>query len=329
MADVSRLPVDSRIEEEAAAWVARQDTAPLEGGAAADFGHWLETSPAHAEAFNRYRDLWAELDQLSSRPERAKQRRAANDQTFSFHRGAIAAGVAMLLMVGATLGTLRLTSSPQYETAVGEQRAITLRDGSRITLNTDTALAADLGKSSRHILLEHGEALFEVAHDASRPFIVETPFGSVRAVGTKFVVRVDDRQALSVLVTEGKVLVSDAKNAQFTELAAAMVPLDSGQELEAVRGKNVVANVNAQEATRELAWREGNVVFNGESLATAAAEMQRYTTTKLVVDPSVSGYSVGGYFRTNDVDGFVSTIEAVFPVKAERSEGVITLTARS
>jgi transmembrane sensor len=328
MPDVSRLPIAPHIEDEAAAWVARQDTAPLDAQSAAEFERWLRTSPAHAEAFNRYNDLWVELDQLSSRSQRIKERRAANDGSHSFSRRAVAAGLGILLLAGITVGSLRLTGDPQYETAVGEQRAVTLADGSRITLNTDTGLSAHLSETSRHILLERGEALFEVAHDPSRPFIVETPFGNVRAVGTKFVVRIDDGRTLAVLVTEGRVVVSDAKEARVAE-APWPIPLRSGQELAKVKGKSAVANVDTEELSRELAWREGNVVFNGESLADAVAEMQRYTKTKLIVDPSVSRYSVGGYFRTSDVDAFVSTIETVFPVKAERSGDVIKLTARS
>jgi transmembrane sensor len=250
-----------------------------------------------------------------------------NDRHPWFKRHAIAASFAVLLVAGVTVSTMRQNALPELETAIGEQRTVTLDDGSRITLNTDTGLTTTLNKASRRISLERGEALFEVAHDPGRPFIVETRFGSVRAVGTKFVVRVDEAHGLSVVVTEGKVIVTRPK-AVASAARNLQTPLQAGQELETVKGNVAVATLASEELNRELAWRQGDVVFQGETLAQAAAEMQRYTKTRIVVDPAVSRYTVGGYFRTNDIDAFVGTVEDVFPVKAQRSGDTIRLSAK-
>jgi len=325
MVDVKRLPIAASVEDEAAAWVARRDTGPLDAEAAAEFDAWLATSPAHGEAFRRYSELWDEFDGLASRP---AVREAANDRPGWLARRAVAAGIGLMLLAGVTYSALDRTSAPRLATAVGEQRSVTLADGSRVTLNTGTELVADLGEGSRRIRLAQGEALFEVAHDPDRPFIVESPYGTVRAVGTKFVVRVDEGRRLSVLVTEGKVIVA-RKDEGAGGKASAGTPLGAGQELEAVGGKVEVARLDSDRLMRELAWRRGDVVFEGESLAEAVAEMQRYTERRIVVDPKVAHYSVGGYFRTNDIDAFVGTLETVFPVRAERSGQVIRLTARS
>jgi transmembrane sensor len=220
-----------------------------------------------------------------------------------------------------------MVSTPRVETAIGEQRTVTLAEGSRVTLNTDTKLTTDLGASKRRIFLERGEAMFEVAHDKARPFIVDSRFGSVRAVGTKFVVRLDEEQGLAVIVTEGKVIVTRAGSASRT--AGARTTLTAGQELASRKDRVRVANLEAEQLKRELAWRQGDIVFEGESLAEAAAEMQRYTSTQISVDPAVADYSIGGYFRTGDIDAFVSTVEDIFPVKSERSAKGIRLTRRS
>jgi transmembrane sensor len=322
MVRVKRLPIAPHIEDEAAAWVARQDTGALDPAAEAEFRSWLATSPAHEDAFNRYSGLWSEFDGLASAPRKPAP---ANDGAPWLGRRAIAASAGLLLLVGVTVSTIHLTASPQLETAIGEQRTVTLKDGSRITLNTNTGLSTDLGETSRRISLDRGEALFEVAHDPSRPFIVETRFGSVRAVGTKFVVRIDDAQGLSVVVTEGRVVVTRSKSRPAVR-ENLQTPVKAGQELETANGR--IETLPSQELSRELAWRQGDVVFEGETLAQAAAEMQRYTTTRIIVDPSVAKYSVGGYFRTNDVDGFVTTVEDLFPVKAQKSGNTIRITAR-
>ncbi|MDT9600628.1 FecR family protein [Sphingosinicella rhizophila] len=326
MAALDRLPIAPRIEDEAAAWVARHDTGPLAGADAVAFKAWIAASPAHEEAFRTYTHLWAEFDDLSSAPVAPAKVEAANDRGFWLSRRAVAGAAAILLTVGATFATLSFNADPRFETEVGEQRVVTLADGSRITLNTDTAISAELGPDQRVIALDRGEALFEVAHDAARPFIVQSPTGDVRAVGTKFVVSVG-RDDLKVVVTEGKVLV-DAKRRNGQASEARPIALVAGQQLSGNGPKVAVARRVPEQLARDLAWRQGDIIFEGEGLAAAAAEMQRYTSRKIIVDPGVAHYSVGGYFRSNDIDAFVETIEALFPVRVVRSGDEIRLTAK-
>lgn len=327
MTEVNRLPIAPRIEEEAAAWVARHDSGPLDEASAAKFQAWYVASPAHEEAFRQYSHLWAEFDHLASTPSESM---AANDHgAFWLRRRAIASAAALFLLVAGTLVTLRINADPRFETMVGEQSVVTLVDGSRISLNTGTALSAHLSRDDRVISLEYGEALFEVAHDPSRPFIVKSPRGSVRAVGTKFVVSDYGQDGLEVVVTEGKVLVDpDLPGFAGGKASARSIALTAGQKLRSRGLKLAVANRAPDELARELAWRQGDVLFKGESLAEAAAEMQRYTGTKIDVAPDVAHYSIGGYFRTNDLDTFVETIEILFPVHAVRGRDEIRLVAK-
>jgi len=112
----------------------------------------------------------------------------------------LVAGLATLLL--AVVVGFQVVKDPVYETAVGEQRAILLSDGSRLTLNTNTRLAVDYGEKLRRIRLVHGEAMFEVAKNPHRPFIVQTETEQVRALGTTFIVR-NDAERVDVTLIEG------------------------------------------------------------------------------------------------------------------------------
>lgn len=330
MADLGRLPLSAQVEEEAAAWVARHDTGPLTPDEAAQFDAWLAASPAHRAAFDRYNGLWRELDDLAVAPPRPA---AANDAAPApapgRKRRALAAAIALGLLATGSVTAWRLSTDPSYATDIGERRVVTLDDGSRITLNTATALSVDFDAVRRRIALAQGEALFEVAHDPGRPFIVDAPSGSVRAVGTKFVVRIDNGHRLAVTVTEGKVLVArPAKRRDDAEVAepAPQTPLTIGQSLDAQGPRLAVTSLPPSRLASRLAWRQGDVVFAGESLAAAAAEMQRYTDRHIQVDPAVAYYSIGGYFRTNDLNAFLETVESVFPVRIIQDGDKVILT---
>jgi len=333
MSSINRLPIAPHIEEAAAAWVARHDTGPLDAAEAAEFEAWLQASPAHRAAFELYGDLWSDFDNLSSRsqPVEAAPPEPANDAAdFRISRRAVAAGAALLFVSAVTYAGFILNRAPApeaFETAVGEQRTVTLADRSRVTLNTDTRFVVEFSERERRIVMERGEAFFEVAHDSARPFTVSSAAGSVRAIGTRFVVRVRGERELDVMVTEGRVLVSrsPAQSGERADMARS-APLSAGQQLRT--DQPVVATVTPQEITRELAWRQGDVVFSGEPLSAAAAEMQRYTPTRISVDPAVAHYSVGGYFRTNDLEAFLQTVQSVFPVRVVRSPDEVRLVAR-
>ncbi len=330
MAEIDRLPIAPHIDNEAAAWVARRDSGRLDESAAAEFAAWLEASPAHRSAFEQYAKLWGDFDSLSSRPQQTAAPAPANDlDGFYVGRRAVAAGIVVMVLSAATFAGftfLGSSASHAYATAVGEQRTVTLADSSRVTLNTDTRFIVKFSEGQRRILLERGEALFEVAHDPARPFTVISPAGSVRAVGTRFVVRVGEDRQLDVIVTQGRVIVSPNADGDIGWPSAA--PASAGQQVHVVEDRLAIASVSSDQLNRELAWRQGDIVFSGEPLSQAAAEMQRYTQTRISVDPAVAHHSVGGYFRTNDVAAFIETVESVFPVRAVRSKGEVRFVAR-
>jgi transmembrane sensor len=167
------------------------------------------------------------------------------------------------------------------------------------------------GEHSRNIQLTRGEALFEVAHDRERPFFVAVNDIVVRAVGTAFAVRLEAAQ-VDVTVTEGIV--------EVTERAVAAGPVQSGPPASGSETRQVAANERAviiharaaqvqsitpAEADRRLAWREGMVSFDGESLQTAVAEINRHNRRQILVDdPALGSKPIVGVFRATDPGGF-------------------------
>jgi len=238
---------------------------------------------------------------------------------------AVAVG-AIWLRQGSELQTL--------STAVGQQRNVTLADGSIVTLNTNTIVdtdmvETDLRRRTREIYLRKGEAHFQVAHDRSRPFLVHAGDAVVRAVGTAFEVRVLTDQHVDVVVNEGRVEVQAAipasqnAGAQPRSVTATAVrALNAGERLSTASLDYAVMPITAQQLSTELAWREGAIIFDGEPLSEAIAEIERYTDARIVVsDPEVGALRVGGRFRTGNVQEFFDALQTALPVSIRHAAG--------
>ncbi|MET1162806.1 MAG: FecR domain-containing protein [Pseudoxanthomonas sp.] len=233
--------------------------------------------------------------------------------------------VAVVLALALGWGWQRHTAVEQasYLTAIGDLRAVPLSDGSNATLSSDSRMQVSLSSGERRIDLQQGEAFFEVAKDAGRPFVVSAGGRQVVAVGTRFAVRRDGAD-LRVVVTEGTVrLQSEAdtgpQRLPTTLLHAGNVALASSRGV-------LVRTGTVEEAERELDWRSGYITFRDTSLEDAAAEFNRYNTRKIVMgDRSVATMRVGGNFRWSNTEAFVRLLEQGFPVRAERTPDRIVL----
>ena len=213
----------------------------------------------------------------------------------------------------------------RYDTEVGEQRLVVLRDGTRMSLNTSTRVRVDLGLAQRTVQVEGGEALFEVAKDASRPFVVRAAGSEVRATGTAFVVRyapalAGKREALDVTLVEGRVVVHGVEHglpAAEVEPAVEMLP---GQRLRFVGGAGLTRSAAAPKTQLDrprmdqvLAWKRGEALFDNASLAEAAAEMNRYSAVPIHVADAgdlgaLGGLRVSGVFKTGDNLSFARAV---------------------
>ena len=233
-------------------------------------------------------------------------------------------------------------ATPSYITAIGERATYTLDDGSVLTLNTDTEVTVRFTEQRRFIDLLRGEANFEVAKNTQRPFVVYAGEGLVWAVGTAFNVRYQPETfAVDVVVTEGTVKVFTDVNLQAELPALTVDPqslqslstqshstvhltnnkqslLTAGQHLryrEAIEVKQVV---DAEQLQQQLAWHNGVIIFDGETLESALSEIGRYTSKQLViVDDSIRSIRIGGHYKTNDLNGFLATLTSGFGVHVE------------
>jgi transmembrane sensor len=307
-------PADrAKLEAEAASWLARLHSSRKSPNTESAFRAWLGESEAHRHAFERATEIWDMLPSVAGnfhasapQPERAWPTRRAPQRA----RAVLAAAVAALLAVT----PFWWESRPfVYETKVGEQQVLTLSDRSRVALNTNSEIEVRYSKAERRVVLDHGEALFEVSHDRARPFLVVSGDEVVRAVGTRFVVRRDGGET-RVTLLEGKVQVfgpSAPRRAPLAVLAPGQrltVTPDAGAELDRPSSIDAVT-----------AWRRGEIVFDNSSLIDAAEELNRYSDIHLVIaDPQIASLRVSGVFSTKDVPEVAKAFASLYGLKVEQ-----------
>ena len=338
MSEIVKLRTRADIDEEAAAWIWRMDSAAIDGADRQAFEAWQRQDPRHRRAVSELSAVWNALDGLAEAKREEKIATFANTaQAARPHhpqRLWIAAAAA-LAAVAVGVGAVWLQRDSELQTlstAVGQQRNITLADGSIVTLDTNTIVESDLRRRTREIYLRKGEAHFQVAHDRSRPFLVHAGDAVVRAVGTAFEVRVLTDQHVDVVVNEGRVEVQPAPQNTHARPAAAPTvrALNAGERLSTASLDYAVIPVTAQQLSTELAWREGAIVFDGERLSDAIAEIERYTDARIIVsDPDVAALRVGGRFRTGNVQEFFDALQTALPVSIRHAvDGVVFIDAR-
>lgn len=212
--------------------------------------------------------------------------------------GAAAASVAAVAVGLPTVWPLASLYADQA-TAVGERRRVELADGSVVFLNTDTALSIDYAGDERRIVLHHGQALFEVARDPNRPFVVVADGAETQALGTTFAVHRTETCA-DVIVTEGSVEV------RFDTGAA--VRLQAGQRLGFGAGASLEPRTIDTEAA--TAWQRGKLIFNRRPLQSVVAELERYRAGRIVVvGDRLKALQITGVFDLDDTDRLLRTIE--------------------
>lgn len=295
---------------EAAAWLARLHGPDRTPEVEAGFRRWMADDPERAAAFEWLTDTWEKSARLRRRPMEQIARWESVGFRVSFARAAFATmTVAMLAVVG----TVFYLRNDAVITAVGEQRTLTLEDGSRVHLNTATRVAVHFDEKIRRVELEKGEALFEVAKRPDWPFIVTAGQRRVRALGTAFIVR-RDGENLAVTLVEGKITVAsvpaDGRPAPGEEARV----LNPGQRLTFAGGRPAKLDRPPLEAV--TAWQRGQVALDNTPLAEAVAEMNRYSTTRLTIeDPKAAAIAVSGVFRAGDSADFAQVIARTYGLR--------------
>jgi len=306
---------------EASAWLVRLQGSGRTPAAEAAFRAWLAEDTTHAHAFARATDTWDLIPGATVQSTPPDVARLVKRVRWP----AVAASITFLAISGLLL--LRTLSAPVYQTGVGEQQAFVLDDGSRITLNTDTRLSVDYSTEQRRIHLERGEALFEVAKNARRPFTVQVGDEQVRALGTTFTVR-SERKFLDVLLIEGSVQVSHNPPSDGSAQTGPVV-LVPGERL-ALRDGVAKRTLDPSRVEEMTAWRRGEAMFDNATLAEAVAEINRYGKTHVRIDdPALAQLRISGIFATRDPVEFAHVIASLhgLEVVATRDEVLLRTAA--
>jgi transmembrane sensor len=347
-----------QIAAEAVDWFLRlQNEAP----AAADrqsFSEWLLRSPAHIEEYLAVSSAWVGLggaceadSSADSLIEAARRAEPSNVLTIGtretfigqshprqkdrFGRaGWVGLAASVVLALGGLLAYQSWQHQPDFKTAIGEQRSVTLSDGSLVFLNTNSEIRPRWTQAERRIDLIRGEARFQVEKDGVRPFLVFTSDAKVRALGTIFNVRAD-RAGTAVAVIEGRVNVSvlapplrldgDSFKPDFESsagLPAAGTPptsieLSTGQRA-AVASNRILPNAGPPIESIS-AWTDRRLVFRGESLTTVVAEFNRYRVQPIVIDDDqLAGLKISGVFASTDPESLVAYLKSFETVRVNQ-----------
>ncbi|MCZ4340411.1 FecR domain-containing protein [Sphingomonadaceae bacterium G21617-S1] len=281
------------MEDAALDWVIRLRDPAFDGWES--FEAWLAADAAHAEAYQRLAVADADMGDLlvrapAPRPliEASPLRRPITRRTW--FGGAIAASVAGLIGFG------MIERQPAFypiETAPGVRRTVTLEDGSRIALNGGTRIILDR-KDPRHATLERGEALFDVVHDEAAPFKVAVADATLIDVGTRFNVLREGRTT-AVQVAEGAVVYNPDNEA---------VRLDAGRGLRAVDGEADL-QLTAVTPASVASWREGRLIYDGQTMTEVAADLARWTGQPVRAAPQVAERRFRGVLSLGDGDDIV------------------------
>ena len=310
---------DEAIADQAAAWVVRlraDDVAPNDWVAATS---WLEADPAHRAAFDEAEGLWTAADHLAavqSAPVVDLAAHRARRKGVGRHwRVAIPAMAAAV--VGALLLAPLLQSAPTviYRTSPGETRTVTLEDGSTLQINGGSSLSVTMDRNRRLVNMEQAEVLFDVAHDAGRPFLVDVGESQVRVVGTAFNIR-RSGQDTDLTVVRGIVEVSDL------DRPGRKVRLRVGQAVRRNDADDAMAVATVDLGTA-AAWTTGRRAYDNRPLSEIAADLSRAFSTPVTVAPDAAGLRFSGVLLLDDEAAVVARLEAFLPIRATRGpEGV-------
>jgi transmembrane sensor len=314
------------VQSTAAAWAVRLDRGDLTPDEERELDTWLSADVRRVGALARAEAIWCDLDRLAALDKAGVESAPQVERRIDWKPWRAAAGFGLLAVLVAGAGGVGYDQFAGRESSrVGEIRRLVLDDGSTVVLNTDSVVQVRYHKHRRDIVLRKGEASFQVAHDKSRPFIVHAGSVSVKAVGTSFAVR---ESPTNVMVTVAEGVVEVARDRPAKTMERAYVGRD--RQLVATASRPLKpAVVGETQVSRQLAWREGLLMFDGETLAQAASEVNRYSQTPVMIDdPALGQRAFVGVFQVGDVKSFAQAAASAFDAHvAEKDDGSIHLEA--
>ncbi len=345
MSNVYELPNNDDVYEQASQWIAKLDRA-LTAAEEQQLKQWLAT-PGHQEVLFEMARVWDSMDSLSRLsslfplPTRAPVAKPAK------YAVAAAASVLVVLLSGLWgMMTFAPQAAPQwmmawqtqhvdgvYETGIGEHSRVNLPDGSELVLNTNSRIQVKYTKEARLFFLERGEIHIQVAHDTSRPLSVIAGDKVVQAVGTAFNVQMYNDKEVELIVTDGKVRVAKRRQQEtFKTMDPAPLPVSAlavsqGEKIVLGAKNQHVKKIEVADIEAKLSWRDGNLVFRGETLEEALAEISRYTDVNFnIEDDAIRSIRIAGLFKAGDITGLLSALKQNFRIDHRRiDDGSVSL----
>jgi transmembrane sensor len=338
--NVYSLPTQKRRVDTASEWLAKLDRG-LSPAEEQELRGWLAQNAENRRTLLQLASLWDKMDSLSLLTELFPEPQKPDRRRLFYP--ALAASLALLVIAGWLViqrspdlpgepdatRTAAASVTSVYETAIGERSTVRLSDQSVLTLNTNSLIEVTYSGTQRLLQLERGEMSIEVAHDPSRPLSVMAGGKIVRAVGTAFNVQILDDAQVELIVTEGTVMVVDDIERGGSASTVDSAPIVGTTPRTVTKGEKVllgadretVAKVSDSALSAELSWRQGNLIFRGETLAVAIAEVSRYTPVKFeIADERLKELRIGGLFKAGDVDGLLATLKENFNIDSERPD---------
>lgn len=350
MTKVIPMPDQTKHQVEASLWLSSID-AGLTEPEKREFQAWLASDVKNREAFQYLAHLWDDMEDLSRLAEIFPDDGRV-ERKYSWAHWSIAASIAVVLIsITLFVGKGSMHQSDlvkRYETSIGEHSSVSLPDGSVLVLNTNSLVEVSYKDAYRLITLERGEINIDVAHDESRPLSVKAGDKVVQAVGTAFNIELMEDSIFELIVTDGKVRVSDRKNFELTladipkltnsenQRKRGYVPARLNEDsLSISKGERIVigtrdmkgvkglstepSKIGEVEIQAALSWREGNLMFNGESLESAISEISRYTSAKFEFDSEeLKSVRIAGMFKSGDVNGLLLALEDSFDITSQK-----------
>lgn len=296
--------------EQAARWFSRlqnEDAAPQRE----EFERWLAAAPENAREYQAFRDLWDDFSSTHRSEALAKALERRQQRSLRKRLGGAAAGV-VLLAVGTFAWHLHCQGPLELnlQTAIGEQRSVDLRDGSRLHLNAATQVAVQYDATQRHVQLEEGELALEIARNPQWPFVVNSSLARVTVLGTRFAVnRLPDR--LRVAVDHGQVQVDSIRQ------PGQVVQLRQGEVLEVLADGSL--RRLTQSASDAFAFERGNLVFDNADLTEIAASLSRYSQQPVrALDAGRPSPRISAVVQLDDIEGFLVALPHIAAVRVEQ-----------
>jgi transmembrane sensor len=318
-------------EQAALAWETFHGTEKASAGEHREFAEWIARSPVHVEAYLRVAramsafksdaTVWPDTpeeeliraaktsggDVVTMPLAEAAHAKGRNRSVRGF-RPRYALALAASLVLAIAVSWLSWLRPQQFETRFGEQRSVLLDDGSRVTLNTASKIEVELRKNHRIIRLVAGEALFDVAHDASRPFDVYTGESVLRAVGTRFDVDVRPGRT-TVTVVEGIVSLTQGLG---EALPQGNTPLLKASDRVVIGAAGAGAPEHGVHLDAAISWTQRKLIFEHRPLGEVAEEFNRYNRGRIVIESEkLRAEKITGVFQSNDPDSFISFLAGI------------------